>query len=98
MNGSDNQRLHAIISGRVQGVGFRAFVQNNAASLGLNGWVRNRPEGTVEVTAEGPRADLEKLLRALHRGPGTASVHEVEVNWKQATGEFERFRVKMTYL
>ena len=62
-------RLHAVVEGTVQGVGFRNFVQENAYRLNLTGWVRNRWDGTVEVTAEGDRQDLEKLLQALRRGP-----------------------------
>lgn len=56
-----NKARHYIVTGRVQGVGFRWFTQNRARSLGLCGWVRNMPNGTVEVWAEGPPSDLDSL-------------------------------------
>ena len=61
-------RLHAVVEGRVQGVGFRAFVIDHAYTYNLTGWVRNTASGQVEVTAEGPRAQLEQLLLALPSG------------------------------
>src|SRR5205807_9329129 len=67
-------RLHAIVHGDVQGVGFRYFVLRRAREARLAGWVRNRADGTVECLAEGPRAALEGLLADLRRGPGLAEV------------------------
>jgi acylphosphatase len=96
MNQDENARLHAIIEGRVQGVSFRYFVQQNANALDLSGWVRNRYDGTVEVVAEGPRRNLENLLSHLRRGPRSANVTGVSPQWQEATGEFDRFRVRMT--
>jgi acylphosphatase len=90
-------RLHALVEGRVQGVGFRAFVERQAAGLGVNGWVRNRWDESVEVVAEGERAVLEKLLVALSRGPSSAYVTKVTADWLPATGEFARFSVKSTW-
>ena len=92
----DSARLHAQIEGRVQGVGFRYFVEENAFALDLKGWVRNRWDGSVEVVAEGDRQSLEKLLNALRRGPRAASVREVHSEWSQATGEFGNFHVRLT--
>ena len=89
-------RLHAIVEGGVQGVGFRAFVLQKAAALSLKGWVRNRWDGSVEVVAEGPRADLEKLLSALYRGPYAADVRGVTPTWQPASGDFSGFSVRMT--
>lgn len=89
-------RLHATVEGRVQGVGYRAFVEQNAYALGLKGWVRNRWNGTVEVLAEGERPGLEKLLAALQRGPRSADVTHVQIEWLPATREFSRFSVRMT--
>lgn len=89
-------RLHATIDGRVQGVGYRAFVEQNAYALGLKGWVRNRWNGSVEVLAEGERPALEKLLAALQRGPRSADVTHVQMEWLPASGEFSRFLVRMT--
>jgi len=89
-------RLYAIVEGRVQGVGFRYFVEEWAVSLGVTGWVRNRWEGTVEVMAEADRSVLDKLLVALKRGPGAAYVCNIQEEWQPATGEFRDFRVRMT--
>ena len=66
------------VSGEVQGVGFRYFVQEKAASLGLAGWARNLPDGRVEVYATGPAARLDDLAAALHIGPRAARVRTVE--------------------
>jgi acylphosphatase len=96
MNSTHPARLHAIVEGRVQGVGFRAFVEQSAEALELKGWVRNRWEGSVEVVAEGERQDLEKLLAALRRGPRASGVSEVRFEWLPATGEFTYFSVRMT--
>jgi acylphosphatase len=92
----ENARLHAHVSGRVQGVGFRYFVIENASNLSLTGWVRNRHDSSVEVVAEGPRSDLEALLRRLQRGPASSHVENVKHHWGPATGEFTRFRIRMT--
>jgi acylphosphatase len=62
----------------VQGVGFRYFVQREAASLGLKGWVRNLDSGEVEVYATGTDDELKRLAAALHKGPAMASVRGVE--------------------
>jgi acylphosphatase len=86
-------RLHAIIEGRVQGVGFRYFVLEVAELLGIYGWVRNRWDDTVEVVAEGEHSVLEKLLDALGRGPRGAFVSSVKADWEKPTGEFKNFRV-----
>ncbi len=92
----DPVRLHVTIDGRVQGVGFRYFVLENALSQKVTGWVRNTAEGQVEVTAEGERKSLEHLLEALRRGPRAAFVTEVNQEWLPATGEFDRFDVRGT--
>lgn len=87
-------RLHAIVHGRVQGVNFRATTAQHAASLGIQGWVRNRIDGTVETVAEGTRTQLERFLAYLHEGPRSASVTDVEVTWEDAQGEFDRFMIR----
>jgi len=89
-----SSRLCASVLGRVQGVGFRAFVALEADRLGLAGFCRNSPAGDcVQVEAEGCRAGLERLLAALRQGPPLAHVRHVEVEWQEATGEFDRFRI-----
>ena len=87
------ERLHAIVHGYVQGVGFRLFAAREGRRLGLDGMVRNRPDGTVEVVAEGKRPVLEELLRALQRGPSEAEVQRVEVRWGAAERRLAGFQI-----
>jgi acylphosphatase len=74
----EERRLHVLVRGRVQGVGFRWFVREHARTLGLAGWVRNRPDGAVEVAASGDDAAVATLRQALERGPDGAQVSAVE--------------------
>jgi acylphosphatase len=85
------ERLHGVIHGDVQGVGFRYFLMREAQRLGLRGWVRNRDDGTVEFVAEGRRADLEKLKQVAGRGPQMAQVEKVDAEWSAAAGGLDRF-------
>jgi acylphosphatase len=71
---------HFLVKGRVQGVGFRWFVQSEAARIGLRGWVRNTDDGDVEVMAAGSPAQIEELVLALHRGTRGSRVDRVEVH------------------
>lgn len=89
-------RLHAIISGRVQGVGFRYFVAEKAQLQGLTGWVRNLWDGRVEVVAEGERTELEAFLAVVQRGPSSARVLGIQADWQPTTGEFGGFHVRST--
>ena len=82
-----------LVSGRVQGVWYRAFAQEAAAELGVSGWVRNLPDGRVEAFAEGPRARVEELVARLRAGPPRALVSEVSVNWTHAAGDVKGFSV-----
>ncbi|GAB4444724.1 MAG: acylphosphatase [Anaerolineae bacterium] len=91
-----DQRLHAVVHGRVQGVNFRYYTVRKANELGLKGWVRNRWDGTVEALAEGPRTSLDRFVSWLRQGPSSASVVQVDVTWAEATGEFGDFRVTYT--
>jgi len=86
--------LHAIVKGLVQGVGYRFFVIRRAELLGLTGWVKNLPDRTVEVVAEGDRELLEELIKELWKGPSAAQVTDVVVNWERYTGEFKNFDVR----
>lgn len=81
------QRLEARVRGRVQGVGYRAFVRDQAHRLGVQGSVWNGYDGAVYVVAEGPRPALDALLAALHEGPRMAQPAGVETLWMLATGE-----------
>ncbi|MFW5709344.1 MAG: acylphosphatase [Chloroflexota bacterium] len=90
------ERLHVFIHGRVQGVNFRHTTQQRAKHLKLTGWVRNLPDGRVEIIAEGEREQLNNLLDWVHEGPPMASVSNVEANWHSATGEFTEFSVSFS--
>ena len=85
------ERLHGVVHGDVQGVGFRYFLMREAQRLGLRGWVRNRDDGTVEFVAEGRRPDLERLRQAAERGPRMAQVEWVDAEWSAAAGDLTRF-------
>ena len=71
--------LHAVVAGEVQGVGFRWFVREKARRWGLAGWVRNRPDGTVELAAAGAEESLEGLLRDVRVGPPGSRVDEIRL-------------------
>ncbi len=85
--------LHVIVEGRVQGVGFRNFVQDYAQVMGLTGWVRNVKEDQVEVWAEGPQAELDKLLNLVRRGPSAAYVTGMRLVPETPKGIYSRFQV-----
>lgn len=87
-------RLTARVDGRVQGVGFRYFVQHQATRLGVVGWVRNERDGSVRVVAEGGRAHLDQLMDVLRRGPSAAIVRDVDASWDEASGEFQDFSTR----
>jgi acylphosphatase len=84
---------HFLISGRVQGVGFRWFAESAASREGLHGWARNRPDGSVEVMAEGDTEALERFERALRHGPPAARVDNVEVDEIAPSGRDTGFTV-----
>jgi acylphosphatase len=88
------KRVHLFVSGRVQGVFFRAHTRDLAQKLGLSGFVRNLPDGRVEVVAEGPEEKLQELIEFCHRGPPLAYVTNVEIHWEEPTGEFRGFSVR----
>ena len=86
-------RVHVFVSGRVQGVGFRYFVSSKANGLGLTGWVRNLPDGRVELVAEGAAGRLADLLQVVALGPRGARVDKVERQTEPHSGEFRRFEI-----
>jgi acylphosphatase len=87
-------RLHLIIRGRVQGVFFRVRAQEVGEELGLFGVVRNRPDGSVELLAEGDDQKLSRLRDWAKRGPSDAHVTSVEEISERETGEFSDFRIR----
>lgn len=90
---SELVRLHAVVRGYVQGVNFRWYTRRRAGDLGVRGWVRNDPDGSVEVMAEGRREAVQELLDWLHHGPPLAEVNQVQVSWQSPTNEFSTFEV-----
>jgi acylphosphatase len=90
----DVVRLDAVVRGRVQGVGFRYFVLDEADRLRVTGWVANQPDGSVRCVAEGPRSRLETLLGILREGPRGAWVDGVDATWGPAAGDVDRFTVR----
>jgi acylphosphatase len=87
------RRVHVFVSGRVQGVGFRAFTQHSAATLGLAGFVRNLDDGRVEAVVEGPAEKVGELLKLIERGPRAARVDKLDTADEPAEGAFETFEV-----
>jgi acylphosphatase len=88
-----NVRAHVIVSGRVQGVFFRAETQKAASRIGVTGWVRNRPEGTVEAVFEGESALVDQALAWCRQGSPMSKVDDVQVEWGEFSGEFESFAI-----
>ena len=90
---AESVRVHALVRGVVQGVGFRYFVLRAARGAALTGFVRNLRDGSVEIVAEGPREALEQFIRVIGEGPGRGLVRDVQLAWTESTGEFESFEV-----
>lgn len=86
-------RKHLLVRGLVQGVGFRWYALEAASRLGLGGWVRNRPDGTVELEAQGPASDVEEFAAAMRRGPTAARVDAVEQQDVPAVRTDESFQI-----
>lgn len=85
---------HVVISGRVQGVGFRYSMADEAERLGVTGWVRNRRDGTVEAVVDGSAGAVDALLLWAKRGPPAAQVTDVRIS--EIAGEYERFEMRPT--
>ncbi|MEF2231203.1 MAG: acylphosphatase [Pseudodesulfovibrio sp.] len=86
--------LRAVVHGIVQGVWYRGWTRDAAREMGLTGWVRNRPDGTVELAARGERAALERFLERLHDGPPLARVARVDVAWGDPAEASDRFEIR----
>lgn len=87
-------RVRLIITGRVQGVFFRASAADQARLLGIHGFARNLADGSVEIVAEGARTKLQVLCAWAQRGPADAQVDDARVEWREFTGEFRKFDVR----
>jgi acylphosphatase len=94
LSGGPAKRYHIVVSGVVQGVGFRFFTQRLAVRLGLDGYVRNLPNGSVEAVAEGPESSLKIFIDELGLGPPSASVRSLNVDENAPSGDFERFEIR----
>ena len=88
------QRVHIWLQGRVQGVGFRAYVKHIAARLGLTGWVRNVGRDRVETVADGERPVLEQFIEAVQKGPPSSRVEAARLEWEPVAVEFPDFEVR----
>lgn len=91
--GMNHIRMHLIIDGRVQGVWFRESTRREAISLKLTGWVRNRPDGTVEAVIEGPEHEVNRLVSWCHKGPPAARVTGIRKDQDTWQGEFDSFDI-----
>lgn len=87
-------RVHVYISGRVQGVAFRYNTRSRARSIGVNGWVRNLPDGRVECEFEGPEESVDAMLNFCREGPRLADVRDLEVERMEYSGEYSGFEVR----
>ncbi|MDA8098752.1 MAG: acylphosphatase [Nitrospiraceae bacterium] len=87
-------RAQVIVHGRVQGVWFRQSTKDEAERLGVTGWVRNLPDGTVEAVFEGETKKVEEIVGWCHRGPSGAEVTGADVAWGRFRGEFARFSIR----
>ena len=88
------KHISATVYGRVQGVAFRAYTQAEAIRLGITGWVKNQPDGSVRVEAVGSEAALHSLLAWLQHGPPAANVTRVETIWYDGPGKFDSFQIR----
>jgi acylphosphatase len=86
-------RAHVLISGRVQGVSFRAYARDRARAIGVGGWIRNLPDGRVEAIFEGTRSTVQQMVSWCYSGPILATVEKVELTWEQPTGKEGSFAI-----
>lgn len=90
-------RAHVFVSGRVQGVFFRSETRHRAKRRDVAGWVRNTSDRRVEAVFEGEREDVEKLIDFCRKGPSSARVTTVDIQWEGYTGEFKDFEIRYGY-
>lgn len=94
MNEGGEKRALAVVQGFVQGVGYRHFALRTAQRFSLRGYVRNLPDGNVEVVMEGPQPAILQMLEALRRGPSYSQVRHLDLTWFDSRGEFKDFGVR----
>ena len=88
------QEMHVIVSGKVQMVAYRIYVQDSATELGLTGWVRNLRDGSVELVAQGEKEILKEFVEYLHEGSLLAKVESVDITWQSPKVEYEDFSIR----
>lgn len=86
-------QAHALIFGFVQGVGYRHFIRSKANELGLTGWVKNLPDGSVEAVFQGDKSSIDKVIEHCKKGPFLSEVEGVEVQWESMVDNFKDFMV-----
>ena len=91
---NQHKSIRAVVSGRVQGVGFRYFTQSTARRYDLVGWVRNNFDGSVEIYAEGTKENIDAFLKVIHQGPSSSHVRKVKVTWLSPKGKFSHFVIR----
>jgi acylphosphatase len=96
-NNSQPSRIHIIITGRVQNVGFRSFAQKVAVPLSITGWARNVKYDQVEVVAEGSQPSLAEFIEMLKIGPLGSRVDDLNISWDNFTGEFSGFNIRSSH-
>ena len=94
MNDNEAARAHITVHGNVQGVFYRASARDQASRLGVNGWIQNNDDGTVEAVIEGPRDQVEAFIVWAADGPPRAEVQDVDRSWEEYTGELSGFEVR----
>ena len=90
------KQTHLLISGQIQGIGYRQFVKQNAQKLGLAGWVRNLPDGKVEAVCQGKKEQLEQLVLLCRKGPFMAEVKDIVVTEAETEKEYSDFVIEAT--
>jgi acylphosphatase len=93
-NPSEIIRVHIWVKGRVQGVGFRAYVEYNALQIGVLGWVRNLGRDRVEAVGEGTQEQIDQFIEIVKKGPSVSRVDETRVEYEEPTGYLDGFTVK----
>jgi acylphosphatase len=94
MESGDREQAHVYVSGQVQGVFFRDTAREKAEQLGLNGWVKNLPDGRVEALFEGPSERVREMVRWCEEGPSRAEVEDVDTEFEASRGDLTGFEVR----
>jgi Acylphosphatases len=88
-----NAAAHILVSGRVQGVGFRFYAEHHAHQVGVRGWAKNHLNGEVEMEVEGTKSAIEEFITLMQQGPRFAAVSRVKVDWREYKHRFDKFEI-----